>query len=308
MNSGKTMTRYIFAYDLENPEVCVKAAPILARLHERYEIPATFFLLGRVLEQKGTVLKPILDSPLFDLQSHTYSHRMLRDNQMHGPGISLEEVRREITLGKQWVEDTFQRPCIGTRSGCGFFRGMRGEKDRLAVIAEAGMQYLSTDLRGPADSIPSGLQQAYTYAEDGFPNLLELPGHGWHDNVLKAPQAFRLCLCWPPVLTWGIPNRPVQTPEEEMMVQRVWIDRAVMRGLPYVSLVYHPHSIYRQSEECRIVELLMRYVKAIGLPTTTYTALALEYQQNPAALPSADIWRWEEEVAQGPLQVGPSQL
>ncbi|MBI3947495.1 MAG: polysaccharide deacetylase family protein [Armatimonadetes bacterium] len=298
------MTHYIFAYDLENPEACVRAAPVLARLHEQHEIPATFFLLGRVLEQTGAELKPILDSPLFDLQSHTYAHQMLRDNRMHGPGVPLEEVRREITLGKRWVEDTFERPCTGTRSGCGFFRGMRGQKERLAIIAEAGMRYLSTDLRGPADSIPSGLQQAYAYADDGFPDLLELPGHGWHDNVLKAPQQFRLCLSWPPVLTWGIPNRPVRTPEEEMAVQRVWIDRAAMLRLPFLSLVYHPHSIHRQSEECRIVELLMRYVKAMGLRPTTYTALAESYAANPETLPSPDIWRWEDQVAQGRLEVG----
>ncbi|MDH7571344.1 MAG: polysaccharide deacetylase family protein, partial [Armatimonadota bacterium] len=79
------MTRYLFAYDLENAERCVAAAPTLVRLHEKYGIPATFFCLGRVLEQKGRELKAIFgDSPLFDLQSHTYAHRMLRDNQMHG--------------------------------------------------------------------------------------------------------------------------------------------------------------------------------------------------------------------------------
>ncbi|NLC56379.1 MAG: polysaccharide deacetylase family protein [Armatimonadetes bacterium] len=297
-------THYIFAYDLESPDRCVEAAPVLARLHEKYAIPATFFCLGTVLEQKGKELKAIFgDSPLFDLQSHTYAHQMLRDNKMHGAGVSLEELRREVTLGKQWVEDTFERPCIGTRSGCGFFRGMRGERERLAVIAECGVRYISTDLRGPADSIPSGLQQAYWYAEDGFPELLELPGHGWHDNVLKTSPGSWLALAWPPVLTWGIPNRQVRTPEEEVEVQRRWIERAVACRLDYIGLVYHPHSISRQNPECRVTELLMRTVQEMDLPTTTYTALYERYAAAPQSVPGDAAWPWEAQAEDGSLRM-----
>ncbi len=297
--------QYIFAYDLENPDLCVQAAPVLADLHRKYEIPATFFLLGRVLEQKGKQLRPVLDDcPLFDLQSHTYAHQMLRDNQMHGPGVTLQELRREITLGKRWVEDTFERPCVGVRSGCGFFRGMRGQRERLEVIAEAGLRYISTDLRGPQDSIPSGIQQGYWYTEDGFPNLLELPGHGWHDNVLKAPQRFRLCLAWPPVLRWGIPNRPVRDPDEEMVVQRAWIGRAATANVDYLSLVYHPCSIFRQSPDCRVIELLMRHMKEQGIPCTTFTTLADGYHAAPETVPGDAGWRWENELETGPLEMG----
>lgn len=299
------MTYYIFAYDLENPELCLKAAPVLVRWHERYEVPATFFLLGQVLDQKGEELRAIFgDSPLFDLQSHTYSHRMLRDSAMHGPGISLEEMRKEVALGKQRVEETFGRPCVGTRSGCGFFRGMQGEPERLSIFAGCGMKYISTDLRGPGDSIPSGLQQAYWYDEEGFPELLELPGHGWHDNVLKGFQKVQLCLPWPLAMPWGVPNRPVRTPDEEFAVQRVWISKGVALGVDFISLVYHPWSIYRLSEDCRIVELLIQYVKELGLPTITYTALYEHYAAEPQSVPGRNFWDWEVQGVQGPLRIG----
>lgn len=299
------MTHYIFAYDLENPEGCLQAAPVLVRLHEKYGIPATFFVLGRVLEQRGKELKAILgNSPLLDLQSHTYSHRMVKDNQMHGPGMSLEELAQDIALGKRLVEDTFERPCVGVRSGCGFFHGLCGEPDRLRIFAQAGVRYISTDLRGPADTIPSGMQQAYWYADDGFPHLLEMPGHGWHDNVLKAPQPFRLCLSWPPVLSWGIPNRPVNNPDEELQVQSRWIERAASLGLDYLALVYHPWSLYRQSPDCRTVELLMQAVRERDLPTTTYTALYERYAAAPESVPGANAWRWEDQAESGPLRFG----
>jgi len=294
------MTSYIFAYDLES-DLCVKAAGKLVEIHRRYDIPATFFILGRVLESHGDILREIFgEDPLFDLQSHTYSHRLLKDNLMHGSGIGLEELRDEISLGKKLVEDTFGRECLGVRSGCGFYRGLQGERERLKVIWECGVKYISTDLRGPADSIPSGLQQAYWYDEEGIPELLELPGHGWHDNVLKSSEP-RLCLSWPPVLMWGIPNRPPRNPEEEVEVQKIWIDKAISLGLDYISLVYHPHSIYRMSQDCRTMELLMREVKRRNMPTTTYTELYRFYSSHPDAVPGREAWDWEAQYERDKL-------
>jgi peptidoglycan/xylan/chitin deacetylase (PgdA/CDA1 family) len=301
------MTHYVFHYDLENADVCLRAAPVLAEIHRRSEVPATFFMLGTVLEQRGADLRRSFgDDPLFDIQSHTYSHRMLRDNRMHGPGVSMEELHKEIGWGKRWVEEVFERPCIGIRSGCGFFNGFRGERERLTVLAEHGIRFFSSDLRGPADSIPAGLVQAYWYDEEGFPELLELPGHGWHDNVLKQQGNERLCLPWPPILSWGIPSRPAETPEEEMAVQRVWIDRAVASNLDFLSLVYHPHSIYRMSEDCRIISLMIDYLRERGIPTTTYRALYERYAAAPQTVPGRSAWTWESERPRGPLTVSGS--
>lgn len=295
--------RYVFHYDLENPDLCLRAAPVLAKLHRDHGVPATFFMLGRVLEQRGDDLRAIFgDDPLFDIQSHTYSHQMLRDNRMHGPGISLDEVRMEISLGREWVERVFDRECVGIRSGCGFYRGLQGEVERLALIAECGAKYISTDLRGPLDSIPSGLQQAYWYDTEDQPQLLELPGHGWHDNVLKAPGETQwLCLPWPPYLGWGVPRRPPQTPQEEAAVQTVWIDQANALGLDFLSLVYHPHSIYRMSEQCLTMALLMEALAERGIETTTYTRLYEDYLAAPATVPGREAGREGEPRDAGEL-------
>ncbi|MCC7492521.1 MAG: polysaccharide deacetylase family protein [Fimbriimonadaceae bacterium] len=295
--------QYVFHYDLENPDQCLKAAPVIADFHRERGVPATFFMLGRVLERRGADLRAIFgDDPLFDIQSHTYQHQMLRDNKMHGPGVDLTELRREITLGREWVERVFERPCIGIRSGCGFFEGFQGEAERLAIIADCGARYLSSDLRGPVDSIPAGLVQAYWYDLEGQPDLLELPGHGWHDNVLKAQGGHQwLCLPWPPVCDWGVPRRPPESPEEECAVQCAWIDQAVTVGLDFCSPVYHPHSIYRMSKDCRIVGLLMDALAERGLSCTTYTALYERYRADPTSVPGRDAWRWEDQTPTGAL-------
>ena len=282
------MTRYVFAYDLEDPDLCLRAAPRLVELHRRHEVPATFFVLGTVLEVRGAELRRIFgDDPLFDLASHTYSHKLLKDNRVHGPGVGLEELGREIERGIRLVEDVFERPCVGVRSGYGFHGGLRGERERLEVVWDRGARYLSSDLRGPGDCVPGGLGQAYRYDEEGFPDLLELPGHGWHDNVLKGfypgPQ-----LVWPSIPRWGIPERVPRTPEEEFAVQRVWVDRALALGLDYVSPVYHPHSVYRMSPDCRVVELLMRHAKQEGMAATTYGGLYHAYSSLPQVVPRGD--------------------
>ena len=282
------MTRYVFAYDLEDPDLCLRAAPRLVELHRRHEVPATFFVLGTVLEMRGAELRRIFgDDPLFDLASHTYSHKLLKDNRVHGPGVGLEELGREIERGIRLVEDVFERPCVGVRSGYGFHGGLRGERERLEVVWDRGARYLSSDLRGPGDCVPGGLGQAYRYDEEGFPDLLELPGHGWHDNVLKGfypgPQ-----LVWPSIPRWGIPERVPRTPEEEFVVQRVWVDRALALGLDYVSPVYHPHSVYRMSPDCRVVELLMRHAKQEGMAATTYGGLYHAYSSLPQVVPRGD--------------------
>ena len=289
------MTYYVFAYDVEDPDLCLRATPRLVELHRRYEIPATFFVLGTVLERRGAELRAVFgDDPLFDIASHTYSHQPLKHNRIHGPGVDLDELGREVGLGLRLVEEIFERPCVGVRSGYGFYGGLRGEKERLRVIRDSGARYLSSDMRGPADSVPGGLAQAYRYDEEGVPELLELPGHGWHDNVLKGfyPGPW---LAWPPVLRWGIPDRVPHTPEEELAVQSAWIERALALGLDYFSPVYHPHSIYGMTPGCSIVELLMRCVRERGMAATTYGALHDAYSALPEMIPGRSAWTWDTE-------------
>jgi peptidoglycan/xylan/chitin deacetylase (PgdA/CDA1 family) len=295
------MTRYIFSYDVEHPELCMKALRVLVEIHHQYEVPATFFIVGKLIESHAEELTKLLrGDELFDIQSHTYSHKLLKDNEMHGKGVGVEEMRHELEMGKRLIEEAFGVECIGFRTPCGFYKGFQGDSDRLNIIWECGFKFVSSDARGPADSIPSGLQQAYWYDVEGFPKLLELPAHGWHDNVLKDPDGTlqpRLMLPYPMLLPWGIPTRPPRTPEEEFEVQKVWIEKALAYELDYISLVYHPHSIYRMSEDCRIIRLLIQHVRSLGMPTTTYAQLYRYYADNPESVPGRKKWDWELEMS-----------
>ncbi|UCG58845.1 MAG: polysaccharide deacetylase family protein, partial [Phycisphaerales bacterium] len=103
-------TRYIAAYDTESP-ACLAACRKIVEVHKRYEMPATFFILGRTLEADPAEYRKLLDDPLFEIASHTYTHQMLRDNDLTGPAVSMDERRKEVFKGKETVERIFERRC-----------------------------------------------------------------------------------------------------------------------------------------------------------------------------------------------------
>ncbi|MGC9329981.1 MAG: hypothetical protein ACP5I1_20260, partial [Candidatus Hinthialibacter sp.] len=199
-------------------------------------------------------------------------HRMLRDHPFCGGAVSLEEKRVEIFKGKEAVERVFERPCRGVRSGCGFVDGLRGAKDVLALVEESGMQYVSTLLWGPDYSLPALLTEPFSYKEDGFPNVWELPGHGWHENILKNHNRWgaRRVTLWPPQMPEAIPAGFVKTPEDEFAVNQVFLDRAKAERKTYVSLIWHPWSLYQFDPEMRMLDLTFTHVRKIGLSPCRY--------------------------------------
>jgi peptidoglycan/xylan/chitin deacetylase (PgdA/CDA1 family) len=273
------MTRYIAAYDTEKAGDCLAACRRICQVHERYDFPATFYITGERLETEGAqyleVLGPHTQGPnrLFEIASHTYSHRMLRDHPFCGPAVESQERLKEIRRGKALVEQIFGQPCWGLRPGCGFVGGLKGDPWLVDAIVQAGYGYVSSFLWGPEYTVPALLEAPFPYAEEGHPELWELPGHGWHENLLKGhnltdkPQRI---VAWPSPFPEAVPLSPIQTPEQEFAVNRLFIDRAIELGLPYVSLIWHPWSLGRFDPDFRMLEQTFEYVLAQGLEPTTF--------------------------------------
>lgn len=74
------MTLFIPAYDTEHATECLPACRAIVEVHRRMDVPATFFIVGKLLEENGKAFREVLDDPLFEISSHTYSHKMLRDH------------------------------------------------------------------------------------------------------------------------------------------------------------------------------------------------------------------------------------
>ena len=65
----------------------------------------------------------------------------------------------------------------------------------------------------------------------------------------------------------------VQTPEEEFAVHRIFLDRAAQQSLKFVSLIWHPWSLYRFGPDMRMLDLAFRHVRMLGLGAGTYAEL-----------------------------------
>ena len=262
-------TVYIAAYDLENEELSPVALEAIAGVHARHNVPATFFVVGRLLEVNPGKYEVLRDEELFDVESHTYSHRLLKDSVVHGEGVPLDVVETEVARASDLLSSNLDREIIGLRTPCGFYQGLQGNRDVLEVLWRNGIRFVSSDLRGRLDTIPAPFTQPYWYKDDGFPELLELPGHDWHDNVLKGygvVPAF-----WPPIFPWGLPSKPPETPEEEFeKVYRHSIDYAIEQNLTYYSPIMHPWSIYRFNKEAKTIDLILSYAKERGMELLTY--------------------------------------
>jgi peptidoglycan/xylan/chitin deacetylase (PgdA/CDA1 family) len=82
----------------------------ITRVLKRYDAPATFCIVGKVLERAGEDLAYLLkDNPLFDIASHTYSHM----------GISSTEpnVLRQFSTELEQTSDLILR-YFGARPIC----------------------------------------------------------------------------------------------------------------------------------------------------------------------------------------------
>ena len=270
-------TLYIAAYDVENT-ACLEGCRRIVEVHRRLKMPATFFVVGQRLEEHPDEFRRLLNDPLFEIATHTYSHGLLRDNALCGPALPLDRVREEIERGVQWIERVFERPCTGIRTPCGFLDGLRGAPQVLEIIRAAGLRYVSSLAWGPDWSMPALLHQPFPYREDGFPDIWELPCHGWHENLLKNHNGWgpRRLTLWPPEMPEAIPAGFIKTPEEELAVNRCFIDRAASQGLAFVSLVWHPWSLLRFDPTMRMLDLTFAHVRALGLRCGTYADLREE--------------------------------
>ena len=270
------MTTYIAAYDTEHDD-CLAGVRRIVEIHEKHDMPATFFIVARLLDRQGEEYRRLLgDHPLFEIASHTCTHMLLRPHRFARKPGPASEYEREIVDSKQRIEDHFSRKVTGFRPAMGFSEGFCNAPELLHLCRRAGYRYVSSLLWGPSDTVPALVRDCFTYAEDGFPDLWEVPGCGWHENLLKGnnrwePQPLQL---FPHPMPEAAPTGLVETPEEEFDVHRRFIDKALEQQATHVSLIWHPWSLHRFDPEMKMLDLMFAYVRDRGLPASTFADFA----------------------------------
>ena len=128
------VTAFVPAYDTERLGAGLRACERIVAVHESLRVPATFFVVGTLLEEEGTAYRDLLGgSDLFEISSHTYSHRMLRDHPICGPAVGPEEVRTELAKGAFLVRIPFiEDDARVVRANVTFEKGMLDAIDAAA--------------------------------------------------------------------------------------------------------------------------------------------------------------------------------
>lgn len=262
-------TTYIASYDTES-KACIENLEAIVNMHKKHEMPATFFIVADILNMSNkSMVKELLDDPLFEIASHSYSHTVVLDHPICG---KAKDARKEIIGSKKMLEDIFGKEMVGFRTPCGYPEGLKGEAQLLELVNEAGYRYISTMLWGPGFSLPADIVESFSYEQEGYKGIWEIPGHGWHENVLKGHAKIGIPLIlwpskWPDV---AIPKGYIKTPNEEFEVNRCFLDIAKKGNKEHITFIWHPWSLGRFDKEMKMLDLTFSYVARQKFRTSTF--------------------------------------
>jgi hypothetical protein len=269
---------FLIGYDVEsgNPDVTRPFLRRMIEIHEATGVPATLFLCGRTIDKNKDELRPLVEHPLFDLQQHTYYHVLLKSVCIEDPdegtrffrGGTLEQIRDEVSRTSALLRDEYGIPCSGLTGPYCYYRGLVDRPDILEILWEEGIRFTRMWGRNERDWQPVPLDvQPFWYALQGFPEILEVPLHGWQDISLRK--------------TVGWSNH-------QAFLDGVYpyMQTSVEQDLTF-SYCTHDHSSTREDPNMHITESLLRRAKDLGMATTTYAAYYATALESKSAAPAA---------------------
>lgn len=250
------MATLLFGYDVEHgaPEITPLFLEQAMRVHESLEAPCTLFTTGQTLEKNVEAFKTAAARPdLFDIQSHTYSHTLLKTvcQDVDGEitiwrGGSIEVLRDEISRSVALTRDLLGLEVTGLCGPYCYYRGLCDRPDILEVAHEYGIRFTRTWGRDEKDWQPTELSlQPFWYGPQGFGDILELPVHGWQDCIWRAEYGW--------ANTKGF-----------MDYQCELVDEAVERDC-VLNLCSHDWSSIREDPEMTIVAGILSHARKRGL-------------------------------------------
>jgi peptidoglycan/xylan/chitin deacetylase (PgdA/CDA1 family) len=190
----------------DDPTITKRWIETAMALHSRYQAPCTSYIVGKLLEKNIPEFQAMSRNPLFDMQSHTYSHKPLKTivceaphyrrfwavrkgryiDEARGvtcsPGASLELIREEVRKTRDLLKESCGVDCTGISGPGGYYRGLSDRPDVLQVLWEEGVRFSRSYARNENDFTPVSFDaQPFWYRAQEFPDLMELPANGYQD-------------------------------------------------------------------------------------------------------------------------------
>lgn len=270
------MATLLLGYDVEYTTPDGTTAAFLERIlevHARWDAPLTLFLLGETIEQNVEPLRRAAASPLVSVGQHTYSHTLLRPLRVDTgssvtdlPAGSAARIDEELRRTNRLLRDRLGQESVGLTAPYTYFRGLQGHPQLLEVLRRNGVRFVRSDGRDERGYQPVPRTPPYWYDADGYPDILEIPTHGWHDCVVRED-----------VLGWGDLDGYVALVAAE-------IDAAVAEDGLY-SICAHDWSSLRGDPELTHVDRILAHARAAGMDISTYERVYEDLRAARAVLP-----------------------
>jgi len=253
-----------------NVESCDKTRPgalgaflrAASALHRDMRVPCTFFVRGRSLETHADAFRRAQDESgaLIDFQQYTYSGLPLKTicQENHEGikvirGLNAEQCRESLSRTSELMQSALGVRPVGLGGPLGYYRGLADRLDILEVMEELGLRFVRSYTRNAHDWSPLAFEaQPFVYDEQGFSRILEIPGQGWPDNLLRE--------------TLGYANR-------ERYVNHVKkdLDYVAAKGLVW-SYVQYDWSAVIEDPDMTATRAILEYARELGFETMTHRA------------------------------------
>lgn len=168
------------------PASTVAALEIITRNHTDLGVPATLFVCGRTLLHNLPAFQVAGANPIFDMQQHTYSHVLFKDNAWKGSVFQASPplaIRHEVATTSALLREHLGVDCIGIRTPHGYYRGLADRPELLGVLRDCGIRFVSSWARNEHGENPTPWVQPFWYREQGYPEILEIPFQYWLDGT-----------------------------------------------------------------------------------------------------------------------------
>jgi len=190
---------FIESFDDSRPGIVERFLGAMSNLHSAMRLPCTCFVLGRALVQHPDAFRRAHESAgeWIDFQQYTFSGIPLKTvcQQNHQGvklfrGASLDDCREDIARASEIMEHVLGARPVGLAGPLGYYRGLSDQPDVLAILDELGIRFTRTYTRNARDWSPVAFEvQPFRYDVQGYPQILEIPGQGWPDRILRETIA-----------------------------------------------------------------------------------------------------------------------
>ncbi len=243
-----------------------------------YEVPRTFFILGNYLEKcladfsKKELQEVFNKNNLYnEIQQHSHSHNMIRviEDRPIKKIVTPEEFGKDLQKANDFIKEILEITPYGLRIPFGYHQDLSDIPSLLLELDKLDFLYVSSDLRS-VHSLEAPLtlkRQPHRYHQTGFPNIVEIPSHGWQDAIFTREMALKF-----------LGRNPISDPKKIFSHYNGLLEKALeisRKERPFfISLCLHPWAMMEYDRNLKILKKLINSSRMKNIKTISYGTIA----------------------------------